>query len=78
MSIISILFALLLSGSANFTSHTDGAIGGGPVTAAPTSSISPAPTVDEVIGGGPVTAARTSSISTTPTVDVVAGGGPVI
>jgi hypothetical protein len=54
MSIISILFALLLSGSANFSMHTNVVSGGGPVTAAPTSSTSGGTaTVDSISGGGP-------------------------
>lgn len=54
MTIISILFALLLSGAANSTAHTASISGGGPVSAAPTSPISGGATVDEVSGGGPV------------------------
>jgi hypothetical protein len=55
MSIISILFALLLSASAIVTAHTDSVSGGGPVTAAPTSSTAGGTaTVDGVSGGGPV------------------------
>ena len=61
MSIISILFALLLSGSANFTAHTDGYIGGGPVGAPTTSTTGGTATVDGVSGGGPVSAAPPSS-----------------
>ncbi len=53
MSIITILFALLLSGSGNFSTHTSGVYGSGPATAAPTSTTVPGATVDEVYGGGP-------------------------
>ena len=55
MTIISILFALLLSGAANSTAHTASISGGGPTTAAPMTSTSTTPTVDVVSGGGPVT-----------------------
>ena len=50
MSILAILFALLLSGSGNFTAHTSS---GGSTTAAPTSKTLPSMGVDDY-GGGPV------------------------
>jgi len=54
MSILTIVFALLLSGSGNFTSHGNSASVGSPATASQTSKILPGMTVDDY-GGGPVT-----------------------
>jgi hypothetical protein len=54
MSILTLLIALLLSGSTNFTVHTNSVVGGGPttVTQAAGTTVNP-PTADEVYGGGP-------------------------
>ncbi len=56
MSILTLVFALLLSGSSSVTVHTNDVIGGGPISA-PQAAPAPAhpPTVNEVIGGGPIT-----------------------
>jgi hypothetical protein len=54
MSILTILFALLLSGSANFTAHTGGPSGSGTSTAPQTFKTLPGMTVDDT-SGGPVT-----------------------
>jgi hypothetical protein len=55
MSILTLLIALLLSSSTNFTVHTNSVVGGGPtsgIQAAGTTSTPPAP--DSVSGGGPI------------------------
>jgi hypothetical protein len=53
MSILTIVFALLLSGPANFTTHTNSVSGGAPTTASQTSKTLPGMAVDD-LGGGPV------------------------
>jgi hypothetical protein len=56
MSIITILVALLLSGSGNFTAHPGSVSGGGPVSAPQAATPIPGGglTTDSVVGGGPV------------------------
>jgi hypothetical protein len=51
MSILTIVFALLLSGSANFTTHTSSVSSGGATTASQTLNTSPGMTVDDALGG---------------------------
>ncbi len=53
MTILTLLAALLLSGSSYFTVHTNEVSSGGPTTAKPTQA-PPGMTVNEVIGGGPI------------------------
>lgn len=56
MTILTLFFALLLSGASGVTAHTDGVSGGGPISGpqAAASTGTP-PTSDSVSGGGPTT-----------------------
>lgn len=54
MSILTILFALLLSGSINFTAHTGSVNSSSAATASQTPNALPVMTVDDY-GGGPTT-----------------------
>jgi hypothetical protein len=54
MSILTIVFALLLSGSGSFATHANNVSNGGPTAASQTSRTLPGMTVDDY-GGGPTT-----------------------
>ena len=75
MSILTLLFALLLSGSSNPTVHTNDVSSGGPTSAAVAATINP-PTVNEVSSGGPTSAPRSGKAPSGMTLDDVIVGGP--
>jgi hypothetical protein len=79
MSILTLVFALLLSGSSSVTVHTNEVIGGGPITA-PQAVAAPAnpPTVDSISGGGPTSGRQASKPLPGMTVHDVSSGGPIL